>query len=590
MKKFFIFIPLLTIVFSLTSCDPIKQLSCEHEYKIYSINYSTCATKGNKVEVCIKCEHEKETTLPLLEHEFEELEIQATCEHEGKVYQKCKNCKKEKISSTSPKLPHEYSETVYEATCENDGYTLKECTNCSYEEKTNLISALGHDLSNWTVITTPTDTHDGLRNRTCSRCDFTEEEIILSTSYIDLSLIREPFDNSITYEINSYDELLLKFKCAVINQSSILKCKLNFKINDLQTTINSLVKDTDLIFSFQTKTSYSGDLLTLDFVYLAEPSLSTSKTYYTQYKSFNYNPIEKVRPDDFDHFLINTSLYSFNVSTTDQLFYALECGAKPICKPGSSAEKAYNELKKILIEIIHDDMNDFEKVKAIHDYLVMDIVYDHDLLLKLYQGDKNLKDYNGFYLEGALFDKKAVCEGISKSFTALCNIEGIPCITVEGIQTSNPSGAGHAWNKVYIEEKWYIVDTTSDGTILNNEFEVLSYKFFLINEKQYSEYYTGTNFTNVICENNYNYYEHMNFIYNDKEYDFNITSQEELNTIIAYFEKTNIEYSTIEFRIDFDFGDSCLDEIKLAYQTNNITNSYFYINNADSFMIIKKVS
>ena len=82
----------------------------------------------------------------------------------------------------------------------------------------------------------------------------------------------------------------------------------------------------------------------------------------------------------------------------------------------------------------------------------------------------------------------------------------------------------------------------------------------------------------------------MNFIYNDKEYDFNITSQEELNAIIAYFENANIEYSTIEFKIDFDFGDSCLDEIKLAYQTNNITNAYFYINNPDSFMIIKKVS
>jgi len=118
----------------------------------------------------------------------------------------------------------------------------------------------------------------------------------------------------------------------------------------------------------------------------------------------------------------------------------------------------------------------------------------------------------------------------------------------------------------------------------------LSYKFFLVDEKQYSEYYIGTNFTNVICENNYNYYENMNFIYNDKEYDFNITSQEELNAIIAYFENANIEYSTIEFRIDFDFGDSCLDEIKLAYQTNNITNAYFYINNPDSFMIIKKVS
>ena len=590
MKKIIVIFPLLIFLLLLTSCDPVKQITCKHEYETYSIHYSTCAVKGKKVEICKKCNHENETILPLLEHEFEQFEIPPTCEHEGKTYQKCKNCKKEKTLSTLNKLPHELSETTFEPDCENKGYTLKKCNNCSYEEKTNIVDALNHDLSNWEVITNPTDTHDGLRTRNCTRCDFIEEEIILSTSYIDLSLIREPFDSTLTYEFNSYEELLLKFKCAIVNQSSTLNCKINFKYENLQNLLDSLVKDTDLIFSFQAKISAMGNTLTLDFSYPKEPTLSTSKIYYTQYNSFNYTPIEKSRTDDFDNFLINSSLYSFNVETTDQLFYALECGTKPICKPNSSADKAYKKLKEILINIINDDMNDFEKVKAIHDYLVMNIVYDHELLLKLYQNEQNLKDYKGFYLEGGLFDNKAVCEGISKSFTALCNIEGIPCVTVEGFQTNNPNGAGHAWNKVYLDEKWYIIDATSDGTILNNEFEVLSYKFFLIDETSFKTSYTGINFSNIICNNNYNYYENTFFTYDNIEYDFNITSQEELNIIINYFETQNIANSTIEFKIDFDFGDSCLDEIQLAYQTNNLSGAYFYINNPDSFMLIKKVS
>ena len=67
------------------------------------------------------------------------------------------------------------------------------------------------------------------------------------------------------------------------------------------------VSDILLIFSFQTKISAMGNTLTLNFSYPKEPTLSTSKIYYTQYNSFNYTPIEKSRTDDFDNFLINSS-------------------------------------------------------------------------------------------------------------------------------------------------------------------------------------------------------------------------------------------------------------------------------------------
>ena len=45
---------------------------------------------------------------------------------------------------------------------------------------------------------------------------------------------------------------------------------------------------------------------------------------------------------------------------------------------------------------------------------------------------------------------------------------------------------------------------------------------------------------------------------------------------------------TIEFKIDFDFGESCLDEISKAYQANELYGiSYSYIDNQTSFMLIK---
>ena len=59
----------------------------------------------------------------------------------------------------------------------------------------------------------------------------------------------------------------------------------------------------------------------------------------------------------------------------------------------------------------------FEKIKAIHDYIIMSTIYDNELLLKTMYGEENLNNYKGFYLEGVLLDKKAVCEGISKTFT-----------------------------------------------------------------------------------------------------------------------------------------------------------------------------
>ena len=112
-------------------------------------------------------------------------------------------------------------------------------------------------------------------------------------------------------------------------------------------------------------------------------------------------------------------------------------------------------------------------------------------------------------------------------------------------------------------------------------------KYFLIDEATYQTKYTGTNFTNIQCNKNIDIYQNMFFTYNEDTYDFNIESLDELDKIIAYFESTNNKCSTIEFKLDFDYGEDCHDEINNAYLNNHLAASYSYIENGNIFMIIK---
>ena len=544
LKVSFVFL----IILLCSGCSVLEIFSwCNHEYTVESVTAPTCSKEGLQVEICSLCEHRKETVIP--------------------------------------KLPHTYESEIVSPTCEEKGYTLKTCSVCNETEKTDFVDALGHSFGTWETVVSPTETTDGLQQRECDTCGFKESKIISVNHYASLDVIKEEFNESVKYSFDSYDALLLKFSAAILNQSNKLDCNLNFAYGDFNSLLNNLVNDCMVPFNFHVEASLLGDNLTLTLSYSSEPHLSTKETIaYTQYNSLNYQPITKQRSDDFDDFAINKSLYQYKASTTDQLCYVLERGVLPICKEDSSAFVIYNKMKEVLRNIVTDDMADVEKIKAIHDYLVMNVTYDNDLLVLLSNGTSNIKEYYGFYLEGVFNDNEAVCEGISKAFMAMCNIEGIPCVFVEGYDTKNPSGVGHAWNKVYVDGAWYIVDVTSDGTIINNQFEVLSYKYFLIDEVTYSKEYTGNTYTNIECNKKIDIYELSKF----NGFDLKIDSQEELNKLVAYFNKGDNKKYTFEFELAFDFGESCLDEIKAAYNANSIVATYSYIDNGNIFMLIKQ--
>lgn len=192
-----------------------------------------------------------------------------------------------------------------------------------------------------------------------------------------------------------------------------------------------------------------------------------------------------------------------SVKSSDQLYFAMKKGYRPIPEKGSNAEYVYNEMRRILACINLDMNSDAEKVHNIYDYLVNTVIYDYDFTESIYDNDDvstyQLFSYQCMYIEGVLglkpnktFDENyriAICDGLSKTFLCMAMIEGIDCLKISGYVNEE----GHAWNKVYVNEKWYMVDVTWGNNLEEKTGkEYLSHDYLMVPDDSYhveSEYY-----------------------------------------------------------------------------------------------------
>ncbi|MCH5164206.1 MAG: hypothetical protein J1F36_04240 [Clostridiales bacterium] len=167
------------------------------------------------------------------------------------------------------------------------------------------------------------------------------------------------------------------------------------------------------------------------------------------------------------------------VETSDQLFYVVQKGYKPQPKSGSAAERIYAKAKDVLSKIIADDMSEEQKVRAIFEWIMWQNIYDYeattilDVALAVRQP--------AYYLEGVFETGFAVCDGIAKSMSLLCNMVGVPCVRVVGLVVDD-TARHHAWNKVYLDGAWYIVDATwgdTKVTIGGTTYEGAVHDFYL---------------------------------------------------------------------------------------------------------------
>ena len=119
----------------------------------------------------------------------------------------------------------------------------------------------------------------------------------------------------------------------------------------------------------------------------------------------------------------------------------------------AAAEEAAvtNKVNEVYKSLQLDGKSSYDKLKAIHDYIIDHVEYDYDN----YKNDAYLVKHATY---SAAITGKTVCQGYATYFYRLANKAGIECRVVDG--TGN--GGRHAWNLVKIDGKYYYVDVTWD--------------------------------------------------------------------------------------------------------------------------------
>lgn len=229
----------------------------------------------------------------------------------------------------------------------------------------------------------------------------------------------------------------------------------------------------------------------------------------------------------------------------DQLYTAIVQGYKPVAGNALTIELS-NKIKEIINTIIGTEMDDFDKVLAIYDYLTTNIVYDTNVYNDL---ENSSYDHESFHLESALLKNQAVCDGISKALSALCGFVGIETERVIG----TIGGTGHAWNKVKVDNEWYVIDATWGSLRANNgdTLEIYTnYDYFLMTDAEFTTLYTDGvapiiygEFESAITE--YDFYED----YKVKNNNYLITSIEDFRAVVEEFSAINGSVY-VSFKVD----------------------------------------
>lgn len=133
-------------------------------------------------------------------------------------------------------------------------------------------------------------------------------------------------------------------------------------------------------------------------------------------------------------------------------------------------KKLEEKIKSILEELDISDASDYEKVKAIHDYIINRASYDESL--------QKRTAYN------LLINKSAVCQGYAAAAYRMFTDAGLESKIILG----TAGGGAHVWNIVKVDGKWYNIDLTWDDPETSSGKETVSYDYFLKSTKDFSDH------------------------------------------------------------------------------------------------------
>ena len=323
---------------------------------------------------------------------------------------------------------------------------------------------------------------------------------------------------------------------------------LNTKVSALISK-STLAKTTSLSYSYTVINSQyilTGFVCTDDAITNGSLNADPERTGCYQQLDYAFHKTSPGRNNEFNNFNINNVKNTISVTTSNQLVYAYEHGLNPIPVSGSAAEVVLNKAKNILREICDDSMNELEKVRAIYDWLILNVNYDHTAANTI--SDQDSINYDAWYAEGVFNNNKAVCDGYAKAFIILAKLENIPAVRVTGNK--------HAWNRVYLNGAWFGIDATHGDLSFNGQYEVLNYKSFLFTDaEKTAKGYTSTDYSYLPATTSFNYYATEVYTKDLSSADLHINSIDEFNKLMSTLSSYSYSspYFTIEIAIENSF-------------------------------------
>lgn len=121
---------------------------------------------------------------------------------------------------------------------------------------------------------------------------------------------------------------------------------------------------------------------------------------------------------------------------------------------------ATRSVEKLALYLNQNTQSDLEKVRSYYSWITNHIAYDTHSFFK----GKSTPETSA---EATLKSRKAICQGYSELFKALCDYSNIPCYIVSGYskgygyrEGKKFTEADHAWNVVFVANQWQLIDAT----------------------------------------------------------------------------------------------------------------------------------
>lgn len=143
-----------------------------------------------------------------------------------------------------------------------------------------------------------------------------------------------------------------------------------------------------------------------------------------------------------------TNIYDITYSESEKAYIGEVTGSGGYGSKKERYDQAVKKLNEIIKNLNLDGKSDYEKFKAVTNWIVSNVRYDENNETK-YQHD----------LTGAVLEGLAVCDGYAGTFYYMANAVGLNALFEDGITNSNR--IRHAWNLVEIDGTYYYADPTN---------------------------------------------------------------------------------------------------------------------------------